>query len=162
MRGRSRTCERARAWISAELDGELSDFESILLRSHLVRCESCETFKLDAAAFTRTLRKASLETMSTPVIVSRRRSIAFQPFRVPGAAALAALAIASGGLLASLHGGSVLRQPRTGHVGVLDDQDVHQLQRLKPVAALAELKVRRDALAVTASQIPRTTGFQNP
>ena len=105
MRGRSRTCERARAWISAELDGELSDFESILLRSHLVRCGSCETFKLDAAAFTRTLRKASLETMSRPVIVSRRRSIAFQPLRVPGAAALAALTIASGGLFASLHGG---------------------------------------------------------
>jgi predicted anti-sigma-YlaC factor YlaD len=161
VRGRSRTCERARAWISAELDGELSDFESILLRGHLARCESCETFKLDAAAFTRTLREASLETMSRPVIVSRRR-IAFQPLRVPGVAALAALTIASGGLLASIHGGSVLRQPRTGHVGVLDDQDVHQLQRLKPVAALAELKVRRDALDVAVSQIPRTTGFQNP
>jgi hypothetical protein len=161
VRGRSRTCERARAWISAELDGELSDFESILLRSHLVRCESCETFKLDAAAFTRTLRTASLETMSRPVIVSRRR-IAFQPLRVPGAAALAALTIASGGLLASLHGGSALRQPRTGHVGVLDDQDVHQLQRVNAVAALAELKVRRDALAAATSQMPRTTGFQNP
>jgi predicted anti-sigma-YlaC factor YlaD len=161
VRGRSRTCERARAWISAELDGELSDFESILLRSHLVRCESCETFKLDAAAFTRTLRMASLETMSRPVIVSRRR-IAFQPLRVPGAAALAALTIASGGLLASLHGGSALRQPRTGHVGVLDDQDVHQLQRVNAVAALAELKVRRDALDAATSQIPRTTGFQNP
>lgn len=162
MRGRSRTCERARAWISAELDGELSDFESILLRSHLVRCESCETFKLDAAAFTRTLRMASLETISRPVIVSRRRSFAFQPLRVPGVAALAALTIASGGLLASLHGGSALRQPTTGHVGVLDDQDVHQLQRVNAVAALAELKVRRDALAAATSQIPRTTGFQNP
>jgi predicted anti-sigma-YlaC factor YlaD len=162
VRGHSRTCERARAWISAELDGELSDFESILLRSHLVRCESCETFKLDAASFTLTLRKASLETISRPVIVSRRRRIAFQPLRVPGAAALAALTIASGGLLASLHGGSALRQPRTGHVGVLDDQDVHQLQRLNAVAALAELKVRRDALDAATSQIPRTTGFQNP
>jgi hypothetical protein len=69
--------------------------------------------------------------------------------------------IASGGLLASLHASSVIRQPRTG-VGVLDDQDVHQLQRMNAVQALAELKVRRDALAVKPAQIPRTTGFQNP
>jgi len=161
VRNRSRTCERARAWISAELDGELSDFESILLRSHLLRCGSCKTFKLDAAAFTRTLREASLETMSRPVIVSRRRSSAFRPLRVPGAAALVALTIASGGLFASIHADSVLRPPRTG-VGVLDDQDVHQLQRQNAVAALAELKVRRRALNVEASQMPRTTGFQNP
>jgi predicted anti-sigma-YlaC factor YlaD len=161
VRGRSRTCERARAWISADLDGELSDFESVLLRGHLVLCESCKTFKLDASALARTLRVAPLETMSRPVIVSRRRGIGIRPLRLPGAAALAAMMIASGGLLASLHASSVLQQPRPG-VGVLDDQDVHQLQRLKPVAALAELKVRRDTLAAPASQIPRTTGFQNP
>ena len=161
MRVRSRTCDRARAWISAELDGELSDFESILLRGHLLLCESCKTFKLDTSALARTLRAAPLETMSRPVIVSRRRSVGFRPLRVPGAAALAAMMIASGGLLASLHASSVIRQPRTG-VGVLDDQDVHQLQRLKPVAALAELKVRRDTLAAPSSQIPRKTGFQNP
>jgi len=99
--------------------------------------------------------------MSRPVSVSRRRSIARRPLRVPSVAALAAVMIASGGLLASLHAGS-LRQPRTGYVGVLDDQDVHQLQRLKPVAALAALRIRRDKLAVPASQIPRKTGFQNP
>lgn len=161
MRGRSRTCERARTWISAELDGELSDFESVLLRSHLLRCGSCKTFKLDAGAFARTLREASLEPMSRPIVVSRRRSIAFRPLRVPGAAALVALTIASGGLFASIHADSVLRPPRTG-VGVLDDQDVHQLQRQNAVTALAELKVRRHAMNAEASQMPRTTGFQNP
>jgi predicted anti-sigma-YlaC factor YlaD len=161
VRVRSRTCERARAWISVEIDGELSDFESILLRSHLVRCESCKTFKLDGAAFTRRLREASLETMSRPVTISRRRSVAFMAFRVPGAAALAAVMIASGGLLASIHANSVLHQPRTG-VGVFDDQDVHHLQRMTAVEALSVLKVRRETLAVASSHIPRTTGFQNP
>jgi len=161
MRGRSRSCERARAWISAEIDGELSEFESMLLRGHLVVCGSCKTFKLDTAAVAWTLRGAALETMSRPISVSRRRSFAFRPLRVPGAAALVALTIASGGLFASLHTSSLLRPPRTG-VGVLDDQDVHQLQRVNAVAALAELKVRRDALDAATSQIPRTTGFQNP
>jgi len=162
MRGRSRTCERARAWISAELDGELSDFESILLRSHLLRCGSCKTFKLDAGAFARTLREASLETMSRPIVVSRRRSIAFRPLRVPGAAALVALTIASGGLFASIHADSVLRPSRAGDAGVVDDQDVHVLQRQIGGTALAELKVRRQALTEVAAQIPRSTGFQNP
>ena len=161
MRGRSRTCERARAWISAELDGELSDFESVLLRSHLLRCGSCKTFKLDAGALARTLREASFEPMSGPIVVSRRRSVAFRPLRVPGAAALVALTIASGGLFASIHADSVLRPSRAGDA-VVDDQDVHALQRQIGGTALAELKVRRHAFTEIAAQIPRSTGFQNP
>ena len=133
----------------------------MLLRGHLVLCGSCKAFKLDARAVARTLRGAPLETMSRPISISRRRSFAFRPLRVPGAAALAAMVIASGGLLASLQTSSVFRPPRTG-VGVLDDQDVHQLQRQNAVAALAELKVRRNTLAVDPSRIPRRTGFQNP
>ena len=149
-----------RAWISAELDGELFEFESILLRAHLVGCEACRTFKHDVAAFSGTLRDAPLESMSRPVVVSRRR-LAFRPLRVPGVAALAVLMIASGGLFTSLHSGAFFGTAKTGSVGAFEEGDVHQLQRMKPATALAQLRLRREAMAA-APQIPRTTGFQNP
>jgi anti-sigma factor RsiW len=150
-----------RGWISAELDGELSDFEAILLRGHLAGCDSCMTFKHDAAAFAGALRDAPLESMSQPVVVSRRSRLAFRPLRVPGVAALAVLMIASGGLFTSLNSGAIFPKAKTGPVGVVDDQDLHELQRMNAVAALAQLRLRREARAV-AAQIPRTTGFQNP
>jgi predicted anti-sigma-YlaC factor YlaD len=149
-----------RASISDELDGELSDFESILLRGHLVRCGSCRAFKRDSAAFTHALRTAPLERMSQPILVSRGRRVARWRLQVPGAAALAVVMVATGGLFASLQSGSVLRQPPSAHAGVLDETDLHQIQRSNGAAALAQLKVRRDAL--TATKIPRSTGFQNP
>jgi anti-sigma factor RsiW len=150
-----------RAWISAELDGELSDFESILLRGHLVGCDACMRFKHDAAAFAGALRDAPLEAMSRPVVVSRRSRLAIRPLRLPGVAALAALMIASGGLFTSLHSGAILPKAKSGSVGVLDDQDVLHLQRMNAVAALAQLRLRRETMAA-AAQIPRSTGFQNP
>jgi predicted anti-sigma-YlaC factor YlaD len=150
-----------RAWISAELDGELFEFESILLRAHLAGCDSCRTFKHDAAAFTGELRDAPLESMSQPVLVSRRSRLAFRPLRVPGVAALAVLMIASGGLFTSLHSGAIFPDTKTGSVGVLDEGDVYQIRRMKPVRALAQLRLRRKTMAA-AAQIPRKTGFQNP
>jgi anti-sigma factor RsiW len=150
-----------RAWISAELDGELSDFESILLRGHLVGCDACMTFKHDAAAFAGALRDAPLESMSRPVVVSRRRRLALRPLSVPGVAALAVLMIASGGLFTSLHSGAILPKAKNASVGVVDDQDVYQLQRLNAAAALAQLRLRRETMAA-AAQLPRSTGFQNP
>jgi predicted anti-sigma-YlaC factor YlaD len=150
-----------RAWISAELDGELFEFESILLRAHLGGCESCRTFKHDVAAFAGTLRDAPLESMSRPVVVSPRSRLAFRPLRVPGVAALAVLMIASGGLFTSLHSGAIFPSAKTPSIGVLDEGDVYQLQRMKPAAALAQLRLRRQTMAA-AAQIPRSTGFQNP
>ena len=35
-------CERAREWASLRLDGELSQFESAMLESHLARCAACQ------------------------------------------------------------------------------------------------------------------------
>jgi predicted anti-sigma-YlaC factor YlaD len=68
-----------RSSISAELDGELSEFESILLRGHLDRCQDCMMFKLDAERLATALRVAPLEPLSRPVVVpSRRRSISLR------------------------------------------------------------------------------------
>jgi hypothetical protein len=151
-----------RAWISAELDSELSEFESILLRDHLGRCEGCSAFRADAGAFATALREAPLEQMSRPVNVSLRRRIAFQPLRAPAAAALAVSMIAVGGLFASLHSGTILRDSERSSAAAFDDQDLHQLQRLKSQTILAQLRIRRDQAATAASQIPRHTGFVNP
>ena len=153
-----------RAWISAELDGELSEFESILLRGHLGRCEGCSAFRADSAAFAAVLREAPLEQMSRPVNVSlRRRIAALQPLRAPAAAALAVSMIAVGGLFASLHSGTILRESNRSSAAAFDDQGVRQLQRLKSQTVLAQLRIRRAAQAApAASQIPRHPGFQNP
>lgn len=151
-----------RAWISAELDGELSEFESILLRGHLRRCEGCSAFSADAGAFAAALREAPLEQMSRPVNVSLRRRIAFQPLRAPAAAALAISMIAVGGLFASLHSGTILPESERPSAAAFDDQDLHQLQRLKSQTILAQLRIRRDQAAKATSQIPRHTGFVNP
>jgi hypothetical protein len=151
-----------RAWISAELDGELSEFESILLRDHLGLCEGCSAFRADAGAFAAALREAPLEQMSRPANVSLRRRIAFQPLRAPAAAALAVSMIAAGGLFASLHSGTILRESERSSAAAFDDQDLRQLQRLKSQAALAELQLRRAQAVPPASQIPRRSGFQNP
>jgi hypothetical protein len=150
-----------RAWISAELDGELSEFESILLRDHLVRCAGCTAFRADAGAFAAALREAPLEQMSRPVNVSLRRRIAFQ-LRAPAAAALAVSMIAVGGLFASLHSGTILPESERPSAAAFDDQDLHQLQRLKSQTILAQLRIRRDQAATATSQIPRHTGFVNP
>ncbi len=152
-----------RAWISAELDGELSEFESILLRGHLGRCEGCSAFRADAAAFAAVLRGASLEQMSRPVNVSLRRRIALQPLRAPAAAALAISMIAVGGLFASLHSGTILPESeRPSAAAAFDDEDLHQLQRLKSQTILAQLRIRRNQAETATSQIPRHTGFVNP
>ena len=45
-------CDRARASVSAELDGELPELARAHLRWHLTRCGSCRDFRTDVAAFT--------------------------------------------------------------------------------------------------------------
>jgi len=143
-----------RAWISAELDGELSEFESLLLRGHLGRCDSCSGFKADAATFAGALRAAPLEPMRRPVAVSHRRRIALRPLRVPAVAALAVSMIGFGALFASLRSGTILREAPAAAVA-FDDQDLRQLQRLKPQAVLAQLRIRR-------AEATSATGFQDP
>lgn len=150
-----------RAWVSAELDGELSEFESVLLRAHLGRCDSCSTFKADAAGFAAALRGAPLEPLSRPIAVPHRRRIAFQPLRVPAVAALAVAMLALGGLFASLHSGAISVRPSSSSAAAaLDDQGLRALQLQSTKAAFAQLRIRR--AAVQSAQIPRHPGFQNP
>src|SRR5262249_61950424 len=105
VRGRSQECERTRASVSAALDGELSELESLRMRSHLSGCEACREFQESAQFSTTALRMARLEPLTRPLALPsrRRRSLGA---RLPGAAAPARLVRALGGPVPALHGGA--------------------------------------------------------
>src|SRR2546430_413831 len=73
VRARSQECERVRASVSAALDGELSEFESLLVRAHLGRCDTCREFEASAQLSTTALRAAPLEPLSRPLALPSRR-----------------------------------------------------------------------------------------
>ena len=105
-RPRSAGCERARAWASLELDGELSELERALLESHLDRCAACAAVAAEIRALTGAVRAAPLERPAKPVFVPRERPAARPPravgARVAAAATLAALAAGLGVVTGSL------------------------------------------------------------
>jgi predicted anti-sigma-YlaC factor YlaD len=87
----SGACSRAREWASLRLDGEISEFETMLLRAHLIRCVDCRSFAEDTAVLTEHVRRTPPERMTHPVAVIRRRPRR----RRPAALAATALAFAS-------------------------------------------------------------------
>ena len=87
-------CERAREWVSLQLDDELSELERTLMRAHLVRCADCRMFASDLGALTGRLRSESLELLAQPIVVPMRR-VGLRAVNV--AAALAAGVAAGGG-----------------------------------------------------------------
>ena len=90
-------CERAREWVSLDLDDELSELGAARLHRHLCRCPACATVAVGITAATHTLRDAPLEEpLATVTVPSRRLGV----LRVSLAAAVAL--IAAGGLAGSL------------------------------------------------------------
>ena len=94
-------CERVRAQVSLELDGELSQLERRMLASHLERCPQCHAFAADVRAFTEDLRNAPLETLDQPVVVRRLRRATTARLQIGAAAVLAFAALGLGSQLAS-------------------------------------------------------------
>jgi hypothetical protein len=45
-------CDRAREWATADVDGELSSFERVLLNAHLAECPTCREFQVAVNGFT--------------------------------------------------------------------------------------------------------------
>jgi anti-sigma factor RsiW len=90
---RSVVCDRVRAQISLRLDGELSQLESLMLASHLARCDECTEFEASVVAVTHDLRAAPLEPVPHPVVVHRHRRRAPVARMQVGIAAAMAVAV---------------------------------------------------------------------
>ena len=101
-------CDRARAWIAHDLDGELSDFERALLGAHLDGCAGCRAFAEGTAAVTARLRTARLEELEQPIALPRARTLSLRPLQAV-AASLAVAAVGVGTLFGLL-------QPATADV----------------------------------------------
>jgi anti-sigma factor RsiW len=101
LRAHSHACDRARAWVSLELDGELSQLERSLLDSHLAGCAACRAFKIDAVGVTAELRAAPLARLDRPITLPSRRRIAVRPLEA--AAAVLAAAIGLGSVAGAVH-----------------------------------------------------------
>jgi len=157
---RSQKCDRMRSSISAELDGELSEFEAIRLRGHLRVCASCQEFKAEAERFATALRSAPLEPLSRSIALPSRRRRAMH-LRVPVAAAVAVSMIAAGGLFEAIHSSSVINESSARGAALTDNRMEYKALNLRQKEAnFKQLFARRAELA--ANRIPRHPGFQNP
>lgn len=93
-------CDRAREWAIADVDGELSTFEHVLLGAHLAECAACREFQASVSGFTGMLRSAPLETLERPIAISRiRRRVSVR--LAPAVAAMAITVVGLGSILAS-------------------------------------------------------------
>lgn len=150
-----------RALVSAELDGELSDFESSLLRAHVGGCAACSAFKRDAARFTDELRREPLSLMDTPIVVQpRRRRVALHAVRMPAVAALAVSAIALGTLFETLHSRNAVTQPSFSPSAQDLARDSQAIRRYQTSTALAQL--RRSSVPHARFTPPNSTPSLNP
>jgi len=106
-------CERARQWISAGLDGELSEFEGAVLEGHLAICTACTDFLVETRGLTNALRTAPPDRFTASVRPRQRQRIALR--LSPVAASLAVVAVGVGSILASVRlgptVGSTSRRP---------------------------------------------------
>jgi anti-sigma factor RsiW len=135
-----------RALVSAELDGELSDFESTSLRVHLGGCDACSAFRRDVARFTEELRREPPDLMDHPIVVQPlRRRATLQAFRMPAVAALAVSAIALGTLFETLHSRNAITQPSFAPPSARDlARDRREIHRAQIKTAFAQLRSRSE------------------
>jgi predicted anti-sigma-YlaC factor YlaD len=93
-------CDRARQWATADLDGELSRFEHVLLGAHLDGCPSCREFHTAIGGFTSVLRDTPPERLERVIEIRRaRRQLGLR--LAPAAAAMAVVAVVLGSSLVS-------------------------------------------------------------
>jgi predicted anti-sigma-YlaC factor YlaD len=93
-------CDRARQWATADLDGELSRFEHVLLDAHLDECPSCREFADGIQGVTVLLRAAPPERLERPIEIGRlRRRLGLR--LAPAVAAMAVTVVGLGSILAS-------------------------------------------------------------
>jgi predicted anti-sigma-YlaC factor YlaD len=128
-----RGCSRAQAWASLELDGELSQLESVLLERHLERCAGCAARVHDMRGLADVLCGAPLERPSAPVFVAspRRLRAGSVAARVAVAATLALAAGGLGVLAGSLGGDGGTEGPVEQELVFLTPDDLRDVRGLR-------------------------------
>jgi ferric-dicitrate binding protein FerR (iron transport regulator) len=134
MRTFSGECERARQWISAGLDGELSEFEGALLEGHLSACKACTAFLVETRSLTNELRRSPLERFDVRVAARKRPRIALR--LSPVAASLAVAAVGIGSILASVRvgpfvGSASRKPPVSGNFGAAPMSGMKRIEFLR-------------------------------
>ena len=123
-------CDRSREWISLRTDGEISQFEHVLLRSHLLVCGDCRRFSHDVDWQAGVLRRAPLEPLGRAVTIPRRtwsrRMIEIGTAATAAAAAAVALAVGIGGS----HGAPSVPQPQFREPATAFDNESRGLKRI--------------------------------
>jgi predicted anti-sigma-YlaC factor YlaD len=148
-------CERARQWISAGLDGELSEFEGALLEGHLAACKSCTAFLVETRSLTNELRSVPMEPFAVRLPARRRPRIALR--LSPVAASLAVVAVGIGSILASVRvgpfvGNASRQAPPVGpNFGAAPTNSLHQ--------AIAQRSVK---LSAVRSRVPKSGPVLHP
>jgi anti-sigma factor RsiW len=142
---RNAACERARSWASLDLDGELSQFERVLLGAHMRRCAPCAAAATDMQRATALLRAAPLalpaSSFAPPPRRFPRRTTRTIGVRLLAATGLTAAAAALGVLAGTLErSGSTPPRASTADVAFLVNED-RLLRRVQP-----EMPVRQRAL----------------
>ena len=142
-------CDRARQWASTEVDGELSNFERVLLHAHLDACPSCREFGESITGLTTALRQARLEQLAQPIAIGRPRRRARLRL-APAAAAMAVAAVGLGSILAtSMRSSSVAAVPAPVQVttGPLASIETMDLRTSKALARLNAFQQSSNAKA---------------
>lgn len=134
---KSQLCERARAWASLRVDGELSELESALLDAHLGRCAACRSFATGAEGVAAALRSAGVQ-QPTPLVLAARpaRRTGLRALQVAAAVAI----VASAGVLAAFAGPSQTAAAKpVSMVAGLDTPD--RLRELRRPALIGQSRV---------------------
>ena len=127
-------CERAHAWASLRLDGELSELEEALLAAHVRRCAACRDYEETVSATVRVLRAQPLERVEHPVAVPARRRMRVPPLGLARVAAVAAAVVGVTTVLSTQSSNS----PSTpsappASVSATTDDDFAQLRALRVI-----------------------------
>lgn len=138
-------CERAREWISLELDGELSAFELQLVHRHVRRCADCREYAHDLRAIAGLLRAAPLEQPSHAVHLPLRRrrnlgAVGRGAFASAAAAAAAAAVAVGIGLQSDVSTGNS-GQTLSSRGEIQGMLQIRQ-QQLRPLASSVHRRIR--------------------
>ena len=142
-------CDRSREWISLRLDGEISQFEHVLLRSHMLICSDCRRFAYDVNWQTNALRCAPLEPLGRAVTIPRRgwtrRAIEIGTAATAAAAAAVALAVGVGGS----HARPTVPQPQFREPATAFDNESRGLKRISAIPRQGGVDLARGRRALS-------------